>query len=534
MPQVDVTGVGAVQPAPDKLTQVERASLVKFPDGTPASQPWHPAGEAPDTLSQVERGQLVKLPPKPIPGFVEGSDNAIANPAAGVIPPTPKPAYPDKIVTPDEASGAKSVVNAPVAAARAPVSPVTPADSTKPSTSAAEEPSSLFGMPIAGREQAAAKPAAVNPDGTPFPERVQAVGGDDPKAFVVHHTGGRLTLDGLKSTFRENGLGVEFFMDRGDPSRGIKPKIYQVGGPGAQNIKAGWGPKGTGLNNSNVVGMEISANNDADVTEDQKQLFAQFMAARYPTTTIYGHGEVNPGHKEADEGISAKNSALALRESGGAGPVVSRYGKLIPEGQEDTTTATQPQGTAAAPAGKFVSGRATTFGYHDPEDEGVGSPKLGEINTNDGRLVGVAVPEQALRRQFGSDEGAWRRARVEVVGTDGQHYLMPIVDLGPKDTSKGRGVAADLTHGAAVLLHHDDSNQYQFRIIPDAGPDAKKEPGAFIAEQGALAAGKTYQPQTADGAVSSRYGKLIPEALVPPPTKEEQAQLKLKSPPSIR
>ena len=45
--------------------------------------------------------------------------------AAGVIPPIPKPKYPDQIVTPDEASGKTSVVNAPVA--NAPVA-LAPAD----------------------------------------------------------------------------------------------------------------------------------------------------------------------------------------------------------------------------------------------------------------------------------------------------------------------------------------------------------------------------------------------------------------------
>ena len=154
---------------------------------------------------------------------------------------------------------------------------------------------------------------------------------------------------------------------------------------------------------------------------------------------------------------------------------------------------------------------------------------MGEINTNDPKLVGIAVPYQALVRQFGSGEGAdaaMRRARVEVVGQDGKHYLIPIVDFGPKDTSKQRGVAADFTHGAAVLLNHDDNNNYQFRIIPDAGPDAKKDPQAFIAEQRGLAAGKTYQSQAA-GELSSRYGKLIPENQVPPPPAGSDSEQKI-------
>jgi hypothetical protein len=37
------------------------------------------------------------------------------------------------------------------------------------------------------------------------------------------------------------------------------------------------------------------------------------MAARYPNTPIFGHGQVNPGHKEPDEGLSARAAALAYR-----------------------------------------------------------------------------------------------------------------------------------------------------------------------------------------------------------------------------
>ena len=65
LPKLTSEGAAPVQPAPDKLDQVERATLVAFPKGAPATVPWHPAAEAPDTLTQVERGQLVKKPPAP-------------------------------------------------------------------------------------------------------------------------------------------------------------------------------------------------------------------------------------------------------------------------------------------------------------------------------------------------------------------------------------------------------------------------------------------------------------------------------------
>lgn len=153
-----------------------------------------------------------------------------------------------------------------------------------------------------------------NPNDTAFPGRVQAVGGDDPAAFIMHHTGGRGTIADLQKTLQERGLGVEYAMDRDG-------NIYQIGAAGAQNIQTGWGPKGKGLSNKNVVGMEIIAKDDSDLTDAQKNSAARFIAARYPNTPVLGHGEVNPGHKEADEGRSASEAALSLRSKlGGGGP----------------------------------------------------------------------------------------------------------------------------------------------------------------------------------------------------------------------
>jgi len=67
------------------------------------------------------------------------------------------------------------------------------------------------------------------------------------------------------------------------------------------------------LSNSNVVGMEIIAKNDADVTPAQAQAAARFIQAQYPNTPVFGHGQVNPGHKEATEGLTAVNAVNALR-----------------------------------------------------------------------------------------------------------------------------------------------------------------------------------------------------------------------------
>lgn len=116
LPKVTTEGTALIEPAPNKLNQVERATLVKFPNNIPATQPWHPAGQ------------------KPVPGFIEDSQNAIANPAAGVVPPTPPQR---QIVTPDEASGKVSIVNPKPAPA--PPAPPKPTPVPPPTTTTTEK-----------------------------------------------------------------------------------------------------------------------------------------------------------------------------------------------------------------------------------------------------------------------------------------------------------------------------------------------------------------------------------------------------------
>jgi hypothetical protein len=144
------------------------------------------------------------------------------------------------------------------------------------------------------------------------PGAVSAVGGADPRAFIFHHTSGRGSIEGLKETLRQRHLGVEYAMDR-------EGNIVQIGGPGSSHMKTGWGPLGSGLSNRNTVGMEVIAKNDRDVTPAQVAAAKLFMERNYPNTPVFGHGQVNPGHKEADEGMSIVNAVVAGRRSGGGG-----------------------------------------------------------------------------------------------------------------------------------------------------------------------------------------------------------------------
>jgi hypothetical protein len=135
--------------------------------------------------------------------------------------------------------------------------------------------------------------------------QISAVGGEPVSAFIAHHTGGGVTVEDVQRTLRARGLGVQYIMDR-------EGNIYRTGGPGEHQIRHGSGI-GAGLSNANTVGMEIIARHDADVTPLQTQRFVEFIRKNYPTTPVYGHGEVNPDHKEATEGLTVSKAVRADR-----------------------------------------------------------------------------------------------------------------------------------------------------------------------------------------------------------------------------
>lgn len=170
-------------------------------------------------------------------------------------------------------------------------------------------------------------PATSNPDQaaggtpTPAPGAMLAATGEPPKAFIFHHTGGGGDVAGVQSTLRQRGLGVEYVMDRDG-------RIYRTGNPGASHMMTGWG-RGQGLNNRNTIGMEVIARNNRDVTPAQIASARRFIQQMYPNTPVFGHGEVNPGHKEADEGMAIVGPIRSQRETSRA----ERFGYRI--GQPD-------------------------------------------------------------------------------------------------------------------------------------------------------------------------------------------------------
>ena len=121
-----------------------------------------------------------------------------------------------------------------------------------------------------------------------------------PRAFIVHHTAGRGGVQGVLDTLKQRGLGVQYVMDRDG-------KIYETGGAGVSQMLPGSGA-GAGLSNANTVGMEVIARDDNDVTPQQVAAATEFIKATYPGIAVYGHGQVNPGHKQASEGMRIVNA----------------------------------------------------------------------------------------------------------------------------------------------------------------------------------------------------------------------------------
>jgi hypothetical protein len=153
---------------------------------------------------------------------------------------------------------------------------------------------------------------APRPPENVFPERRLAPNGQEPEAFIVHHTEGHPTLESLvqdwKTSARSHGtLGTQYFMDR-------NAVIHDVAAETGYTALGQVHPKytGLGLSNANVVGMEISAENDADVTPAQRANLQAFANRSYSDTPFYGHGEVS-SNKDRTEGTTGARDILNAR-----------------------------------------------------------------------------------------------------------------------------------------------------------------------------------------------------------------------------
>lgn len=130
------------------------------------------------------------------------------------------------------------------------------------------------------------------------------------EGFVVHHTGGRGTVEGVIETFKQRNFPVHYIIDR-------EGRVHQVlaDNQRSQHIK---NSRINNLSNANSIGVEIIARDDKDVTPAQVAAARKLIATKaqehgFGPNAVFGHGEVNPGHKMPEEGMSV---VRAIRERG--------------------------------------------------------------------------------------------------------------------------------------------------------------------------------------------------------------------------
>lgn len=178
----------------------------------------------------------------------------------------------------------------------------------------------------------------------------------DVGGVIFHHTGGRGSAEGVVDTLNKRGYATQFIIDRnGNIYRGL-PDGYR----GAQ-IKTN---SDLNLSNANTIGVEVVGNDNTDITPAQVtagQALAKALMAKYNISpeSIYGHGEVNPGHKMSDEGLAIVNP---LRSAFGLSPV-----KI----NADTGWADVP-----APTGQFSYSPMPSY---SPAAQAVNSMAVGEL-----------------------------------------------------------------------------------------------------------------------------------------------------------
>lgn len=178
-------------------------------------------------------------------------------------------------------------------------------------------------------------------------DRSGELGGDfdiagsfQPNALVIHHTGGRGTVDGVVQTFRDRGYPAHFIIDRD----GNVTQVLALDQRGShlRPSETGQGSSFGDVTNTTAWGVEVMANDDADVTEAQIQAavgLARFLNENYdmPLERTVPHGMVN-FHKQGTEGSTIYSAMINLGLIPTVNPV-SRDRMLIARGDFDAIDA---------------------------------------------------------------------------------------------------------------------------------------------------------------------------------------------------
>lgn len=143
---------------------------------------------------------------------------------------------------------------------------------------------------------------------------------ENPTAIITHHTGGS-TLQSAITTLNQRGLAYNYIVDRD----GTVHQFVPTGRQGA-HMRSGWGETGRGLGNQNTIGISAVGTDERNLTPAQiaaMRALTRRLGIQHniPPSRVYGHGEVNPGHRHGSEGQTTYRWARGLPDWGaGAGP----------------------------------------------------------------------------------------------------------------------------------------------------------------------------------------------------------------------
>jgi soluble cytochrome b562 len=128
--------------------------------------------------------------------------------------------------------------------------------------------------------------------------------------FVIHHTAGRGDAEKVVGILnsRKGGLGVQWVIERD----GSIVRTLPDGSRGAHTLNSSDFPSAPqGISNSNSEGVEVIGMNDDDILPVQAVSALKLVKSLgYSPDSIYGHGEINPGHKAKTEGQTIKQFIL--------------------------------------------------------------------------------------------------------------------------------------------------------------------------------------------------------------------------------
>jgi hypothetical protein len=124
------------------------------------------------------------------------------------------------------------------------------------------------------------------------------------KYFILHHTAGRGTPQGVVGILNKRGLGVQWVIDRDGGIFQTLPKNSF-----GQHVAPNKGSAPSDMSNRTSQGVEIIGSNDKDILIKQcKSALMIIKDLGYSLSNVYGHGEVQ-SNKQATEGQKCKRYA---------------------------------------------------------------------------------------------------------------------------------------------------------------------------------------------------------------------------------